>query len=45
MRNLLNLFQYDKKDWEAFEVVNLARAWGVYSVFILRMSLLISGPT
>ncbi len=31
-----------RKDWEALEVVDfLARAWGAYSVFILRMLVLL----
>ncbi len=30
-------FSSDKKDWEAFEVVDfLARAWDAYSVFMLE---------
>ncbi len=31
-----------RKDWEAFEVVDLQSLWGVYSSLSLRMSLLIS---
>ncbi len=40
MRNLLNLFQYDKKDWEVLRWWTSGESLGVYSVFILRMSFL-----